>query len=260
LEGLSGYTDEDVADAPPIAPGGGQAWHMGSHYACIAIGSALMHRSVTSHGQYIDVSIHDSCALTTEMHVNTWIYAKQVVERRTGRHAAVVPNQLTQHKCADGKYVNVAGQIVTNLTQERLHSLGEWMKEEGLDSDLIEEKYRNPDVITDNELFLYFIANMNRDDFYHGGQQRGFNMGAVRSPDDVMKDPHLEDRGFWTDVEHPELGKTFRYPGPAGILNGSPWRISRRAPLIGEHNEEILCGELGMSNAELSVLAEGGVV
>src|SRR5947208_14032902 len=50
--------------------------------------------------------------------------------------------------------------------------------------------------------------------------------------------------GFFTEVEHPELGRRFIYPGGAAIYNGSPWRISRRAPLIGEHNEEIFCAEL----------------
>ena len=255
-----GYDEVDVADAPPIAPGGGQAWHMGSHFAYIAISAALVSRSVTGRGQYIDASIHESCTLTTESHVNTYIYAKQVVQRKTGRAAAVAPSQLTQHMCADGKYVNVGRQIVTKLTDERLHVLGDWMKEQGLGGDLLEEKYRHPDVITDNELLLYFIANMSQDDIYRGGQKRGFDIAAIWSPDEVMDAPHLEDQGFWTEVEHPEVGKTFRYPGPAGFFNGSPWRISRRAPLVGEHNEEVLCGELGLSRAELAVLAEEGVV
>jgi crotonobetainyl-CoA:carnitine CoA-transferase CaiB-like acyl-CoA transferase len=61
-------------------------------------------------------------------------------------------------------------------------------------------------------------------------------------------------------VDYPEVGAKLRHPGPAGIFNGSPWRISRRAPLVGEHNEEVLCGELGLTRAELAVLAEGGVV
>ena len=71
---------------------------------------------------------------------------------------------------------------------------------------------------------------------------------------------HLNDRGFWVEVPHPELDRSFKYPGPAGIYNGSPWRISRRAPLIGEHNEEIYCGELGLQRTELAYLAESGVV
>ena len=255
-----GYTESDVPGAPPIAPGGGQAWHMGSHFACMAIGAALVYRTVTGRGQYIDASVHDSCALTTEAAVTRYIYTKLIVRRQTGRHASPTPTDLSQHMCADGKYINVAAQILNRLTPERLQVLGEWMKECGLAGDLLEEKYRNPDVITDNELFLYFIANMSRDDVYHGGQKRGFNMGAVRSPEEVMEDPHLEDRGFWTEVEYPELDRTFRHPGPAGIFNGSPWRISRRAPLIGEHNEEVLCGELGLTGAELAILAEGSVI
>jgi crotonobetainyl-CoA:carnitine CoA-transferase CaiB-like acyl-CoA transferase len=58
------------------------------------------------------------------------------------------------------------------------------------------------------------------------------------------RQPHLHDRGFWKEVEHPELGRSFVYPGEAAIHNGSPWRISRRAPLIGGHNAEILCEKL----------------
>ena len=162
--------------------------------------------------------------------------------------------------CTDGKYVNVAAQILTELTPERLKVLRGWFEELGLPVDLIDEKERNPEVITDNELFMFVLANATRDEVYHGGQSRGFNIGAVWSPDEVMEDPHLQDRGFWAEVEYPEVGKKFRHPGPAGIFNGSPWRISRRAPLIGEHNEEVLCGELGLSAAELAVLAKGDVV
>ena len=50
------------------------------------------------------------------------------------------------------------------------------------------------------------------------------------------------------------------YPGPAAIYDGSPWRFSNRAPLIGEHNEEIFCSELGLQKTELAYLAEAGVV
>ena len=75
-----------------------------------------------------------------------------------------------------------------------------------------------------------------------------------------LNDPHLDDRGFWKEVAHPELGRSFVYPGEAAIYNGSPWRISRRAPLIGEHNVEIFCTELGLSRNELSVLAENRVI
>ena len=140
-------------------------------------------------------------------------------------------------------------------------TLAAWMDEHGLESGLLDEKYWAPGVIAENqshirEIFVNFLASLTRDEAYHGLQKRGSNTGAIRSPDEVMQDPHPEDRAFWTDVEYPELGKTFRHTGSAAIFNGSPWKISRRAPLIGEHNEEILCGELGLSKAKLAVLQE----
>lgn len=85
-------------------------------------------------------------------------------------------------------------------------------------------------------------------------------MGAVRSPDDVMKDPHLEDRGFWTDVEYPELGITLKHPGPGAKLMGSPWKIYSRAPLIGEHTEEVLHDLLGFTREQMAILYEKGVL
>lgn len=101
---------------------------------------------------------------------------------------------------------------------------------------------------------------MTRDEIAHGGQQRGFTWGAVRAPDELVGEEHLNDRGFWVEVPHPELGRSFKYPGPAGIYNGSPWRISSRAPLVGEHNEDIYCRELKLRRTELACLAEAGVV
>ena len=265
--GCCGYNEEDVDDPPPIAGGGGQAWHMGSHYSYIAIMAALNYRAVTGKGQYIDSSVHDACVLTTEMHTMTYEYTGEEVRRNTGRHASSVASfnmPKSQLMCKDGKYIN-AGIAPARLTPERLRVLAEWMDSYGMAGDLLDDKYNDPQFIKDNGqnisgLFVDFVASRTQDELYHGGQQRGFAWGAIRTPDDLINDGHLEDRGFWTDVEHPELSKTFKYPGPAGIYNDSPWAISRRAPLIGEHNQEIYCDEFGIKKEELAVMTENGVI
>tara|TARA_B100001146_G_C16059622_1_gene381541 strand:- start:138 stop:716 length:579 start_codon:yes stop_codon:yes gene_type:complete len=192
--------------------------------------------------------------------VNRYIYTGVVVERGTGGGNS--PG-TSQRLCSDGKYLSAGG--INRINPERVPALAQWMNEYGLADDLLEEKYKDPAEINENQphirdLLLNFIASITRDEAFHGLQKRGHNVGAIRSPDEVMEDPHLEDRGFWEQVDYPEVGKSFRHPGPTAIFNGSPWRISRRAPLIGEHNEEILCGELGLSKAEMVVLAEGGVL
>ena len=75
-----------------------------------------------------------------------------------------------------------------------------------------------------------FAAHLTRDEMAYGAQERGLNWGSIRAPDELVDEGHLNDRGFWVEVPHPELDRSFKYPGPSGIYNGSPWRISRRAP------------------------------
>ena len=259
-----GYDEADAANAPPIAPGGGNAWHMGCHYAYMAIIAALVHRTVTGQGQYIDVSIHDACALTTEAAIANYVYRGEVVRRQTGRHHAAGATPRTQFRAKDGTYVCalVGGRLNPKFVRDLADLLGSY----GMAGDLNDPKYQDQAVITANtshiidELVANFIASLPAEEVYHAAQERGFTWGAVRAPEALLDDAHLHDRGFWKQVEHPELGRRFIYPGEAAIYNGSPWRISRRAPLIGEHNTEIFCDELGLSRGELAVLAESRVI
>ena len=101
-----GYDPQDVPDAPPIAPGGGNAWHIGSHFAYMAILAAVYYRDMTGEGQYIDASIHEACALTTEAAGTTYIYTGKVVQRHTGRAASLDQSEPTQFQTQDGLWVN----------------------------------------------------------------------------------------------------------------------------------------------------------
>ena len=258
----TGYNEEDVPDPPPIAPGGGNAWHMGSHYAYIAIMAAICMRDVTDEGQYIDASVHSACALTTEAAMPIYFFSKQVVRRNTGRHHSVGPSNPSQLACKDGRYVNFGG--LGRLTPVRFRVWVDWMDSHGLAQDLTDSKYIDPSVLEQSqehmiEVVKNFFANVTQDEAYHGGQERGFLIGAVNAAEDLLADLHWRDRGYFVEVEHPELGTSFTYPGTSAIYSKSPWQISRRAPLIGEHNQEIY-RELGIDQAKLVLLREVGVI
>jgi crotonobetainyl-CoA:carnitine CoA-transferase CaiB-like acyl-CoA transferase len=260
----SGYDERDAPNAPPIAPGGGNAWHTGCHFAYMAIMAALVWRTSSGQGQYIDASIHEACALTTEAAVANYVYRGEVLRRQTGRHHAAGPTPRTQFRAKDGSYV--CALVGGRLNPKYVAQLVDLLDSHGMAGDLKDPKYRDPAVIAANtshiidDLVANFIASLPADEVYHAAQQHGFTWGAVRAPEALLDDPHLHDRGFWKEVEHPELSRTFTYPGEAAIYNDSPWRISRRAPLIGEHNTEIFCDELGLSRGELCVLAENRVI
>jgi crotonobetainyl-CoA:carnitine CoA-transferase CaiB-like acyl-CoA transferase len=260
--GCCGYDEADDPDQIPIAPGGGNAWHTAGNFAYMAVLAALVYRDNSGEGQHIDVSVHDSIAVTTEMHIPTYLYHEKVVIRQTGRHAQMAPNPPGQFRCADGNYVNAQS---SRVPFKRFGDLVAWMKEHGLEEDLEDEKYASFKGMTEHAAYIdgviaRFVAHLPADEVAHGGQRRQFNWGSVRAPEDLLDDGQMEDRGFWHEVVHTELGRTFKYPGAPAIHNGSPWRISRRAPLLGEHNQDIFGGELGYDDAALITLTEAGVL
>jgi crotonobetainyl-CoA:carnitine CoA-transferase CaiB-like acyl-CoA transferase len=81
----------------------------------------------------------------------------------------------------------------------------------------------------------------------------------VNSPGDVINDPQLSSRNFWEEIVHDELGQTITYPGAPCKLSEMPGQIKRRAPLIGEHNQQVYA-ELGFSEQLLVQLKEANVI
>ena len=88
------------------------------------------------------------------------------------------------------------------------------------------------------EAMMFIASRMDAYRFFTEGQGRGFQVGIIYSPEEVLADPHFVARGWPTPVAHPELGRTVTYPGAPYRFLASPWAL-RRAPLLGEHNEEV---------------------
>lgn len=81
----------------------------------------------------------------------------------------------------------------------------------------------------------------------------------VSTPRDIAENLQLAARGFWEEVEHAELDGTITYPGAFLKASEMSLGIRRRAPLVGEHNEEVYA-ELGISREELLVLKQANVI
>ena len=134
--------------------------------------------------------------------------------------------------------------------------------------DLTDERYNDmaamrvrtgPEVAHAYEVLRKFIKAHTADQIYRGAQERKFPWGTVRTPDETLDDPHLWERGFFEEVEHPELGTSYVYPGRPYVFNRTPWR-TYRAPLLGEHNHRVYAGELGIAEVELERLKGEGVI
>ena len=76
---------------------------------------------------------------------------------------------------------------------------------------------------------------------------------------DLLNDEYLKARNFWVEIEHPELGTSITYPREFVQSSEKDCSTRFRAPLIGEHNEEIY-SEIGLSKQDLIVLKQAGII
>jgi crotonobetainyl-CoA:carnitine CoA-transferase CaiB-like acyl-CoA transferase len=99
-----------------------------------------------------------------------------------------------------------------------------------------------------------------KDELYEEAVKRKIMLCPCANTTDILRNRQLEARGFWEKVHHPELGDTLVYPGAPLKMQETPWGIQHRAPLIGEHNEEVYGEELGFSREELAILKSQNVL
>ena len=248
-----GYDDHSL---PPIR-GRLQAYHTASHFAVLSLLTALLHRNTSGEGQFIDLSITAALGVTTEAASHTYLVAGKTVQRQTGRHAAVRPTGETQQRCADGRYANTG---VPPRKPSEFAALDAWLTGLGLREELPEavflelganwegpfdlSRIGTDDAVTavfgaGREALRLIASKVSARDFFLGCQRAGLAVGVVNSPEEAFEDDHFKARGYQVPVLHEELGREVVYPGAPYVLHGSPWAISRRAPALGEHTDEV---------------------
>jgi len=234
---------------PPLRAYGEQAYLVASIYAAIGTLMALRTRRINGEGQWVDISMHECCAGVTE-HVSIRHFYERVVARRQG--TLHWNNAFRIFPCLDG-------YVLLTLFQE-WDTIVELLDSEGLAEDLKEGKWQKPEARQEGlghiiEVLQAWTKTHVTKELVELGQAMRLPWAKVNSVRDLSNNPHLLERGFFVQLNHAEEKGTFVYPGAPCKLSRSPWRIWRRAPLLGEHNQEILGGELGLSSQDMAALA-----
>jgi len=100
-----------------------------------------------------------------------------------------------------------------------------------------------------------FLRSLTKRAFFEGAIARRILGYPVATAADIAADAQLAARDVWQEVADPELGISVPYPSSYALFDGRALRHRRPAPLVGEHNREILGAELGVSSAELAGVA-----
>ncbi len=259
-------------DRPPNWISFPQASLFGGAEAAAGAMCALWHRQATGEGQHVDVSLQE-CFLSPHFNaLQMWDVNKVNTRRLAGNTyiPATGVMQKTYYKCQDG-YVMILVQGGAEPMVSSTRRLVQWMDENGMAEDWLKEvdwvnEYNAATLIqefaekVEAEVARFTATKTKMELYEEGGINRRILLAPVSSARDICENRQLEAREYWAELEHPELGEALTYCGPFLRLSETPAAYHRRAPLIGEHNEEIYLSELGLSAEKMKSLKQKRVI
>ncbi|HVN89551.1 MAG TPA: CoA transferase [Candidatus Binataceae bacterium] len=238
----------------PVRPFGLQAYHASAYFGLITTMCALFARDRDGEGQWIDLSMQEATTCAVEHVAGSYFAERRIEPRRGTLHWS---RYFRIGRCRDGYIMHCSLGDWTSLV--------EWVAGDGKAEDLLAPEWEDALYRGEHAEHLFDVLDewakdYSRDDLLERAQTLRLPFASVRSPEALFEDEQLAGRGYFVEVEHPELGRSFRYPGAPYLFNGSPWRVYRRPPLLGEHTAEILRNDLGLEPAEVGTLTAEGVI
>jgi crotonobetainyl-CoA:carnitine CoA-transferase CaiB-like acyl-CoA transferase len=271
---LSGYlyiTGEP--DRPPLAPSYPHAHLVGAMNGAIGTMVALCHRRITGRGQCVDASSHQGLCFAISIETKVPWALQKINVSREGRERVRVLAKDGQVKlpllweCRDGSvafFFWVGPGFVKHNT-----ALIDWIRESGVDPGLLgrwdwEKDGWNHWTVEEVEeirgTLERFFMKYTKMELHEGAMEKRIQLTPVLTTGDLLEFPLFRERDFWREVDHPELGTKITYPGGPVRTGIGDCGVRFRAPLIGEHNNEILGGELCLSREDLVNLKQRRII
>lgn len=238
---LRGYPDADPSLTTSVVHSDAVAAAMG----VFAVVTALHHRIATGQGQYIDMSQAEAFMPHIGEHVLEYTMNGRVPQPTGNRHPFMAPHGVFPCQGED-RWIAIAVN-----GDEEFAALCRAIERLELTADPrfadVIARYTNQDEL--EKVIAAWSQERDDGEALRALQAAGVAAGAVHNDKDLYEDPHLRARGFFQEVTHREAG-THLYPGPYWRLNGQPPPIRLPATCLGEYNEEIYGGLLGLAGAE----------
>ncbi|MDA1062029.1 MAG: CaiB/BaiF CoA-transferase family protein [Chloroflexi bacterium] len=249
---VRGYRDSDPSSTPAIYHGDPNA---GAHVAT-AVQMALIARERTGEGQLIELSQAEAVMHHTSYDLIDYQMNGRVHGQWGNRHPSMAPYGV--FRCAgEDRWIAIAVP-----SDEVFASLCEVMAQPELASDArfadtVARHHHQDDL---EPILEAWTATRGDAELMHALQAAGVPAAAVAHQPEMFEDQHLLERGFFMQLDHPEAG-TRRYPGPMARFEHMPLMPVRGpAPMLGQHNEEVLRGIAGVSAERYAELERDQVI
>jgi CoA:oxalate CoA-transferase len=256
VQALGGFLNAVTgsADRPPMGTTLEQMEITAARNGAIAIMAALLQRWQSGEGQQIDLSTMEAAVSTPSGLIQPYSFTGRS-PKRGGSDGNVMDGMHLPTK--DGEVT-----LTTAGTGGRpMEAWSEFLEEPRL----LDPKFATRPSRLENWEELHILvapklALWNNLDLMHETMARGLVIGLVQNPQQVVDSPHLAERGYFVEIDHPEAG-SLKYPSPGFLMDEeNPMEGSKAAPTLGEHNSEILGGELGLSAEELGQLRASQII
>jgi crotonobetainyl-CoA:carnitine CoA-transferase CaiB-like acyl-CoA transferase len=252
--GLGYVTPRGATDPakPPLKAGGRLAEFFAGLNGAVAAMAALHARRRTGRGQHVDVSKQECLLPMLRRDIAAYTYDGEVASRLM-RSWKIAPNDIVP--CKDG-YVFIAA--VEEAQWQRLVDLmgkPAWAADPRFQDRLGRAEHWE----SLKSLVETWTLARSKTEICRTAQASRIPISPVNTAADVLGSPHLTAREFFVEVEHPDAGR-WPYPGAPYRFAATPWRIRRRAPRLGEHDDEVYGEWLGRSGGELDTLRRAGVI
>ena len=252
LEQASGLpTITGFAEDPPTMNQTAYGDPIGGFNAAAALMVALLHRQATGEGQNIDLSQVECMLPLVAPSLLEQSATGRTPPRNGNRHQSHVPQGC--FRCAGDD-----AWIAVSVTSDAMwRSLCDLLNQPAL-ADLTALQRRDRQDMLES-LIAAWSVDRDPDAAMAILQERGIAAGAVRTPLALVDDPHLVARGFWRRLDRPFIGE--HWQSSAAFRQGpDAYPVRHVAPTLGQHNEAILMGRLGLTREALDHLATAGVI
>ena len=243
-------------DGPPVKAGPAISDFLGGIHLYAGIMTALYERERTGRGQLVEAAMLDSTIPSLASSLGLFFGSGGELAPRTGnRHSGLSEAPYNVYATRDG---HIALICVSNAHwQALLHAMGR--EDLAAEERFLTIARRAAHVDEVDALVSDWTAQFDTAPLWELLRQRRVPAAPVRGLAQVVADGHLRERGMLQDIEHPDLGRV-TVPNSPFRLSTHPVAAPRPAPRLGEHNEEVLTGWLGVPGEELVRLREEGVI
>jgi CoA:oxalate CoA-transferase len=247
-----------IAGREPLKLGGNVGQYQAGTVAAVATMGALFAAESQGSGQHVDVSIMETQAGSADrraIYIMGYICAGVITTRwpppREAVRMLIMPQGV--YPCKDG-FVNTLS--LPQWWPRYIEALG---MPELKDDPRFQNIFSMEAGMEFDAIWYSWLADHGKQELFDIFLKCKIASAPVNSPEDLLNNVQLKAREYFVEIDHPITGRV-TYPGAPVKLAESPWKIRYPAPLLGQHNEEIYCGQLGYTREDMVKLREGRII